>query len=172
MGGLDFNALLAACYAPEPISRLRMPGQEAEEARIITVDDVLHALSEALAWVNDEVAGDAVKAALMQRLSMRIVSYHILSAPSSLSAVVATEPRLRARAPHIATTHLTRGHLFLPHACRRIPLSSSHVRIATSRGLAAVARRLRPRHDRTLAFAATTEGDSRLLVGAGMGKHK
>ncbi|ORY75302.1 Mak10 subunit, NatC N-terminal acetyltransferase-domain-containing protein [Leucosporidium creatinivorum] len=71
MASLEFSTLLAACYPPEPVSRLRMPGQ-ADTPRIVTVDEVLHALSEALAWVMEQGKDESLKLALMNRLTLRI----------------------------------------------------------------------------------------------------
>lgn len=74
MASLEFSTLLAACYPPEPVSRLRMPGQVDTTPRIVTVDEVLHALSEALAWIMEQVKDETLKLALMNRLTLRIVS--------------------------------------------------------------------------------------------------
>lgn len=73
MASLEFNTLLAACFPSEPVSRLRMPGQ-ADTPRIVTVDEVLHALSEALAWIMEQVEDEKLKMTLMNRLTLRIVS--------------------------------------------------------------------------------------------------
>ena len=58
-----------------------MPGQGAEEPRVVTVDEVLQALSEALAWVMDKVRDEGFKMALVHRLTMRIVRPRCLALP-------------------------------------------------------------------------------------------
>lgn len=49
-----------------------MPGQ-ADTPRIVTVDEVLHALSEALGWIMEQVKDEALKLAIINRLTLRIV---------------------------------------------------------------------------------------------------
>jgi len=118
MATLEFSTLLAACYPPQPVSPLRMPGQ-ADAPRIVTVDEVLHALSEALGWIMEMVKDETLKLALMDRLTLRIVS-RLEPTPNPVLNLGVAESRLRTRASHFTTTHFARGCLLLPRSRHRI----------------------------------------------------
>jgi hypothetical protein len=120
MATLEFSTLLAACYPPQPVSSLRMPGQ-ADAPRIVTVDEVLHALSEALGWIMEKVKDETLRMALMNRLTLRIVGrLELEPTPKPVLNLGVAESGLRTRDSHFTTTNFAPGCLLLPRSRHRI----------------------------------------------------
>ncbi|GAA5890819.1 hypothetical protein JCM8208_003063 [Rhodotorula glutinis] len=87
-GSLSFNTLMAACYAPSlpppaPASPLVMPGQGQDDPpqppeRLVSTDDVLRDLDDALRWlqkeeqVQAEWLSDEAREKLVARVTLRI----------------------------------------------------------------------------------------------------
>ncbi|GAA5868681.1 hypothetical protein JCM1840_004355 [Sporobolomyces johnsonii] len=77
---LSFNTLMASCFPPAlPLpspSPLLLPGQQSPQAppaeRTVSVDDVLRALDEALAWLQEKEQVDAMDAVMREELVARI----------------------------------------------------------------------------------------------------
>ncbi|GAA5952179.1 hypothetical protein JCM21900_006932 [Sporobolomyces salmonicolor] len=88
---LSFNALMASCFPPaSPLplpSLLLLPGQQSPQAppteRTVSVDDILRALDEALAWLQEKEQVDAMDAVtreeLVTRVTLRIDLLYILA---------------------------------------------------------------------------------------------
>ncbi|GAA6003296.1 hypothetical protein JCM10207_001849 [Rhodosporidiobolus poonsookiae] len=111
---LTFPSLLASCFPPPPPpvrSPLALPGQAAEppQERVVSVDDVLRALDEALKWLQDPSGAargieEAVREALVARLTMRIDLLYVFALLTSLQHT----------SPSQLTHHLGRLSSFSP----------------------------------------------------------
>lgn len=102
-----------------------MPRQLAEqEERIITVDDVLRALDEALGYVQEQSLDEGLKQAIIARITLRIVSQVLARSSSAgfnadcLSQDLVYALALLTSPPHTSPTqvshHLTRIMAILP----------------------------------------------------------
>ncbi|GAA5867578.1 hypothetical protein JCM8547_001227 [Rhodosporidiobolus lusitaniae] len=90
LSSLPFNTLMASCFPspPPPVrSPLALPGQQQPEApqeTVVSVDDVLRALDEALRWLQDEEreedeVGEEGREGLRVRVLMRIDLLYLLA---------------------------------------------------------------------------------------------
>lgn len=103
-----------------------MPSTEVSSllAREVSVDDVLGSLEDALEWVNERVQNVVLRAALVDRLTLRVVSTLPINISSSFSQ--ADRKKLRA------STSFILWHPFPRHSTHRrllsFPISDLHRR--------------------------------------------
>ncbi|KAI5475386.1 WSC and DUF1996 domain containing protein [Pseudohyphozyma bogoriensis] len=83
ISSISFNGLQAAAFPPSPL--LVNPSADQQEERIVTVDDILAALDEAVQWVNENLEGSPYKDAIIGRLAIRmdlVILTALLSSPT------------------------------------------------------------------------------------------